>query len=143
MFSPYALIWNRDFYYVVGWSKKHGKLAQFRVDRMTGIQQSDAAYIADPSFDPADYVRKVFGMYYDETQRVTLLCENRTMRSIIDRFGEAVYTETVDAKHFRAAVDVAPSPPFLCLGVHVWRGYPHRGTGGRAGENERHGCLVE
>ena len=113
VFSPYALIWNRDFYYVVGWSKKHGKLAQFRVDRMTGIQQSDAAYIADPSFDPADYVRKVFGMYYDETQRVTLLCENRTMRSIIDRFGEAVYTETVDAKHFRAAVDVAPSPPFF------------------------------
>lgn len=113
VFSPYALIWNRDFYYAVGWSKKHGKLAQFRVDRMAGLQQSDAGYITDPSFDPADYVREVFGMYHDETQRVSLLCENRTMRSVIDRFGEAVYTETVDAKHFRAAVAVAPSPPFF------------------------------
>ena len=37
-FSPYALIWNRDFYYVVGWSEKHGKIAQFRVDRMTAIE---------------------------------------------------------------------------------------------------------
>lgn len=35
--SPYTLIWNRDFYYVVGWSEKHGGLAQFRVDRMTDV----------------------------------------------------------------------------------------------------------
>lgn len=113
VFSPYALIWNRDFYYTVGWSKKHGKLAQFRVDRMTRIQQSDAEYIADASFDPADYVREVFGMYHDKTQRVTLLCENRIMRSVIDRFGEDVYTTLADPKHFRTVVDVAPSPPFF------------------------------
>lgn len=30
--APYAMIWNRDYYYVVGWSEKHEKLAQFRVD---------------------------------------------------------------------------------------------------------------
>lgn len=52
-FSPYALIWNRDFYYAVGWSEKHRELAQFRVDRMTAIQESNAPYIADPSFDTA------------------------------------------------------------------------------------------
>ena len=86
-FSPYALIWNRDFYYAVGWSEKHRKLAQFRVDRMTAIQESDAPYIADPSFDPASYLREVFGMYHDAPRRVTLLCENRTMRSVIDHFG--------------------------------------------------------
>lgn len=34
--SPYALIWNRDFYYMVGWSKKHGKLAQFCVLEIEG-----------------------------------------------------------------------------------------------------------
>ena len=112
-FSPYALIWNRDFYYAVGWSEKHGKLAQFRVDRMTAIRESDAPYTADPSFDPASYIREVFGMYHDAPKRVTLLCKNRTMRSVIDHFGEDVATEVVDAKHFRAAVDVAPTPPFF------------------------------
>lgn len=112
-FSPYALIWNRDFYYAVGWSEKHGKLAQFRVDRMTAIQDSDAPYIADPSFDPAVYVREVFGMYHDAPRRVTLLCENSAMRSVIDHFGEDVATEVVDASHFRATVDVAPTPPFF------------------------------
>ena len=112
-FSPYALIWNQDFYYAVGWSEKHGKLAQFWVDRMTAIQDSDAPYISDPSFDPASYIREIFGMYHDVPQRVTLLCENRTMRNIIDHFGEDVDTGVVDTNHFRATVDVAPTPPFF------------------------------
>ena len=78
-FSPYTLIWNRDFYYAVGWSEKHGKLAQFRVDRMTAIQETDAPYTADPSFDPASYLREVFGMYHDAPRRVMLLCENLSL----------------------------------------------------------------
>lgn len=113
VFSPYALIWNRDFYYVVGWSVKHGKLAQFRVDRMTAIQPDGATYIEDTAFDPAAYLREVFGMYHDDSRQVTLLCENSAMRSIIDRFGEAVHTEPADEAHFRAIVNVAPSPPFF------------------------------
>lgn len=111
--SPYALIWNRDFYYMVGWSEKHGKLAQFRVDRMTAIANDEAAYIEDESFDPAVYLREVFGMYHDDSRQVTLLCENSAMRSVIDRFGEDVDTEPVDDGHFRVTVNVAPSPPFF------------------------------
>ena len=75
-------------------AKKHGILAQFRVDRMTVIQDSNAPYT-------------------DAPQRMTLLCKNRTMRSVIDHFGEDVATEVVDAKHFQATVDVAPTPPFF------------------------------
>ena len=42
-----------------------------------------------------------------------LLNKNSAMWSVIDHFGEDVATEVVDAKHFRAAVDVAPTPPFF------------------------------
>ncbi len=69
--------------------------------------------VQTPDFDPAEYVQKVFGMYPDDLQTVTLLCENHLMRSVIDRFGESVQTETVDEGHFRATVEVAPSPPFF------------------------------
>ena len=31
--SPYALFWNEDYYYVVGWSDKHGNVSVFRTDR--------------------------------------------------------------------------------------------------------------
>ncbi len=112
-FSPYALIWNRDFYYAVGWSEKHGKLGQFRVDRMVSVLQTDEPAVPQGSFDPSAYVQKVFGMYPDDLQTVELLCENSMMRSVVDRFGEAVHTETADGGHFRAVVEVAPSPPFF------------------------------
>ena len=112
-FSPYAMIWNRDCYYAVGWSEKHGKIAQFRVDRMTAVEPLEQTAVQTLDFDPAEYVRKVFGMYPDDLCTVKLLCDNEVMRSVIDRFGENVWTETVDEQHFRAAVEVAPSPPFF------------------------------
>ena len=112
-FSPYALIWSRDCYYAVGWSEKHGKIAQFRVDRMTAVEPLEHTAVQTPDFDPAEYVRKVFGMYPDNLCTVELLCDNEIMRSVIDRFGENVQTETVDEQHFRATVEVAPSPPFF------------------------------
>ena len=112
-FSPYAMIWNRDCYYAVGWSEKHGKIAQFRVDRMTAVEPLEHTAVQTLDFDPAEYVRKVFGMYPDDLCTVELLCDNEVMRSVIDRFGENVRTETVDEQHFRATVEVAPSPPFF------------------------------
>lgn len=112
-FSPYAMIWNRDCYYAVGWSEKHGKIAQFRVDRMTAVEPLEHTAVQTLDFDPAEYVRKVFGMYPDDLCTVELLCDNEVMRSVIDRFGENVQTETVDEQHFRATVEVAPSPPFF------------------------------
>ena len=112
-FSPYALIWNQDFYYVVGWSEKHNKIAQFRVDRMTGIELLDLPARQTQEFDPTVYVQKIFGMYPDDLQTVTLLCKNRLMRSVIDQFGEDVRTRVVDDAHFLATVEVAPSPPFF------------------------------
>ena len=112
-FSPYVLIWSRDYYYAVGWSNKHEKLAQFRVDRMTAVELSNQAAVLAPDFDPAEYVQKVFGMYPDALRTVELLCDNETMRSVIDRFGEDAATETVDQGHFKVTVEVAPSPPFF------------------------------
>ena len=64
-FSPYALIWSRDCYYAVGWSEKRGKIAQFRVDRMTAVEPLEHTAVQTLNFDPAEYVRKVFGMYPD------------------------------------------------------------------------------
>ena len=112
-FSPYALIWNQDFYYTVGWSEKHDKVAQFRVDRMVNVELLEQVSVLMREFDPAAYVRRVFGMYGTEVQTVELLCENHVMSSVIDRFGEGVHTELAGPRHFKAVVEVAPSPPFF------------------------------
>lgn len=78
-FSPYALIWSRDYYYAVGWSEKHAKIAQFRADRITSIQPLEQAAVPAAEFDPVAYVRQIFGMYGADTRTVELLCENETI----------------------------------------------------------------
>ena len=80
---------------------------------MTAVEPLEHTAVQTPDFDPAEYVRKVFGMYPDNLCTVELLRDNEVMRSVIDRFGENVQTETVDEQHFRATVEVAPSPPFF------------------------------
>ena len=80
---------------------------------MTAVEPLEHTAVQTLDFDPAEYVRKVFGMYPDDLCTVELLCDNEVMRSVIDRFGENVRTETVDEQHFRATVEVAPSPPFF------------------------------
>ena len=66
-FSPYALIWNQDFYYAVGWSEKHGKLAQFRV--VYGFHSGGEGchfpeYLLQPCYPvciQGDYIHTVIG----------------------------------------------------------------------------------
>ena len=80
---------------------------------MTAVKLLVQEAIPAQDFDPAAYVHQVFGMFGADIQRITLLCENSTMRSVVDRFGEEVQTEIVDGAHFQTTVDVAPSPPFF------------------------------
>lgn len=112
-FSPYALMWQRDYYYAVGWSKRHEKLAQFRVDRIVNAELLERTAVETLGFNATDYASKVFGMYSDEIETITLRCRNEFMRSVIDRFGDNIRTKPEGPKHFVAKVDVAPSPPFF------------------------------
>lgn len=112
--SPYHLVWNGDFYYVVGFSDKHGKIVSFRVDRIASaptLLQEEAAPIPT-DFDLAKYTKKVFAMFDGETMTVELRCDNSLLKIIIDKFGEDVTVLAYDMTSFRLIVDVSVSPTF-------------------------------
>lgn len=111
--NPYALLWNDDRYYLVGFSEKHNKIVQFRVDRMfkARITSSDAI-LAPVGFNVADYTRKVFKMFDGDESIVELECENKLMKVIIDRFGEDVDTSIATTKTFKVRTRVSISPTF-------------------------------
>lgn len=111
--SPYALIWSEDHYYVIGYSKKHGKISKFRVDRMA--QTKIIAVDSTPrpvNFDVAEYAKSVFEMFDGETRTVELKCTNNLMDVIVDRFGESVNTIELGSNCFKAIVDISISPTF-------------------------------
>jgi predicted DNA-binding transcriptional regulator YafY len=113
-FSPYALLWNSEKYYAVGFSTKHGKVIAFRVDRMAKPKLLDTPAVPKPEdFDVSLYRKSIFQMYGGaDPQKVKLKCENALMKSIIDSFGESVETAVLDDGHFVAEVDVSLSPTF-------------------------------
>ena len=113
-FSSYGLVWNNDRYYTVGWSDDHGKIITLRVDRIAVPKLTDNPAVPRPDgFNMAFYAESVIQMYDGPLRNVTLVCDNEMMKHVIDRFGENVNTEIIDAGHFAAHVHVPASPTFF------------------------------
>lgn len=111
--SPYALFWNDDFYYVVGYSEKHDNISSFRADRICHVQMlAEKAAKRPKDFSLDRYSRQIFEMYDGETVKVKLECKNHLMKYVIDRFGERVKTEIATDETFYAYPEVALSPNF-------------------------------
>lgn len=111
--SPYALIWNEDFYYVMGYSEYYEKVVTFRVDRIRDAAVIDKKAKTKPrGFKVEEYARKTFEMYDGKDAEVELVCDASVMKYIVDRFGEGVRTKSLSADRFKAYVDVVLSPTF-------------------------------
>lgn len=123
--SPYVLVWDGDYYYMIGWCDNRNHMRNFRVDRIykTPILLEDEDAIPEPKdFNMAEYSQKVFRMFgSDETVEVELLCETGMMNGIIDQFGTKVKTQEMDEQHFKALVSVCPSLTFYRW-VFGWNG---------------------
>lgn len=113
-FSPYHLIWNGDYYYAVGYSDKHEKIACFRVDRIQSVPEilEEKAVRVPKNFSISEYLNTTFRMFDSEREEVELECDDSVMNSIVDRFGKSVSTTKVENGKFRVRVTVALSPVF-------------------------------
>lgn len=107
--SPYKLIWNGDYYYVVGFSEKHGSIGNFRVDRIvtTPIVLTNEAREQPKGFDLNVYLNSMFRMYSSEQKQVELVCDNSVIDAIIDKFGKDIEVKIIDTQSFSVAVNVA------------------------------------
>ena len=117
------MIWNGDYYYVVGFCDGRQEVNAFRVDRINACPEIllDDIPISE-DFDLSKHSREMFRMHgTDEIVEVSLLCNSNLMVHVIDQFGIDVDTRPVDDEHFRATVQIYPSPTFYRW-VFGWSG---------------------
>lgn len=113
--SPWALMWEDAFYYLVGYDVEAKKIKHFRVDKMLKVhlteekREGDAAF---SDFDMALYARHAFGMYGGELTSVRLSVDNSLAGVVFDRFGTGV-TVLNRENTFEFSVKVMVSPPFF------------------------------
>lgn len=114
--SPWALLWDDENYYLVGYDAEHAERRHYRVDKMESITQTGEERLGKElfaGFDPAAYSRKVFGMYGGEPQKVTLHFESSMSNIVFDRFGRELILTPDREGGFTVTVEVVPSPQFF------------------------------
>ena len=113
--SPWALVWNSEYYYLIGYDSDGGMIKHYRVDKMLRLEitqnERDGREVFE-TLNLADYSNGLFSMFGGESEDVTLLCANDMAGAIIDRFGKGIRLVPVDEGHFSVCVRVTPSEPF-------------------------------
>lgn len=113
--SPFALTWDDENYYMIGFDTESDCIKHYRVDKMQTVTVTNEPRDGGKffkKFDLAIYSRQMFGMFGGEKQRVTLQCDNSLAGVIIDRFGEDLIISTGKDK-FSVTVTVNVSNIFL------------------------------
>ena len=114
VFSPYSLVWDGDFYYVVGYSDKYKSVGSHRVDRIYKRPDilCEAAIPQPVGFDINQYINTMFRMYDAPRQTVELQVDNGLMDAIIDKFGNDVTVYACDQHSFRVEATVSTGTTF-------------------------------
>ncbi len=112
--TPLHLVWNGDYYYMVGVYDYKQRIGNFRVDRIAKcpLILNEEGTPAPEDFDIDEYINTTFRMFNSEHAEVELICDNEVMDSIIDKFGTDVTTYANDMTSFRAVVNVAVNHVF-------------------------------
>lgn len=114
--SPWALLWEDENYYLIGYDSCHKEMRHYRVDKMLKISCLDSTRDGRDVFEKlnmADYTKKNFGMFAGEEETVKLEVHNRLIGVIVDRFGTDIMVIPADEEHFRVNVKVSVSSQFF------------------------------
>ncbi len=111
--TPIALLWNDENYYLVALDENADTVKNFRVDKMQNTKNLvDVAKndIRVSDFNPADYSKKIFGMYGGREELVTLECKEKLAGVMIDRFGtEPTFIKTDFGFKFTIRLLISPN----------------------------------
>ncbi len=114
--SPYALIWDNENYYLLGYSHKDNMIRHYRVDKMDSLNIKEEARKGKEEFDKLNmstYTNSVFGMYGGNTKKVSIEMENKLIGAVYDKFGKDVSIIKKDKDHFLVHADIVESAQFF------------------------------
>lgn len=112
--SPWALAWDDENYYMIGYDAEAATLKHYRVDKMLELYISEKGREGEKEFSALDmtqYSKQVFGMYGGELCNVRLSCDNSLAGVVIDRFGTDIVISNYDGR-FELTAKVMLSPTF-------------------------------
>lgn len=116
--SPFKLIINDGYYYVLAWDSKKNQTITYRLDRMSGVDivegEAREGNLEFSKINMETYTQQHFGMFSGEKKRVSLRFTNNLLDTMVDRFGTGVdvFYRPDDERHFVVTTEIAISDQF-------------------------------
>ncbi|MBQ3084910.1 MAG: WYL domain-containing protein [Clostridia bacterium] len=113
--SPWQLLWQDEFYYLIAFDHEAAAIRHYRVDRMGDISLNEQPRLGAEQFAEIrmdDYTARLFGMFGGKPERVVLSCPERLLGVMIDRFGKDIRPTMRPDGRIEIHTDVIPSLPF-------------------------------
>ncbi len=110
--SPAFMVWDKDNYYLLCFSKGHDDLVTYRLDKMDDVKVDETERESHPEyekFNTDEYRKQVFSMFGGELCNVTLLFEPSILSDMFDRFGDDIRIRKVDDNSYSVDVSVQVS----------------------------------
>lgn len=114
--SPAFMVWNKDNYYLLCFSKGHDDLVTYRLDKMESVKVEEFEREPHPEyelFNTEEYRKQVFSMFGGESQNVTLLFTANILSDMFDRFGDDIRIKKADEEIYSVDVTVQISKTFF------------------------------
>lgn len=114
--SPWALSWDAENYYLIGYDSAAEKIKHYRVDKMLHIQMTEEKREGGETYkklDMAVYSKRSFGMFGGKEEKVRLQVRSDLAGVMIDRFGKEIMMIPKDKESVTVVVDVNVSSQFF------------------------------
>ena len=110
------MVWNKDNYYLLCFSKGHDDLVAYRLDKMESVKVEEFECEPHPEyelFNTEEYRKQVFSMFGGESRNVTLLFTANILSDMFDRFGDDIRIKKVDEETYSVDATVRISKTFF------------------------------
>lgn len=114
--SPWALTWDDENYYMIGYDLAGNVIKHYRVDKMIKLEVMKRPREGKElfaRFDLVSYSQKIFGMFGGKEEELRLICKNSLAGVMIDRFGRDVSLHPTGDDSFVLTVRVSVSQQFF------------------------------
>ena len=116
--SPWALCWDDENYYLIGFDEKSESIRHYRVDKIEKIIVTDNERTGEDivgKISIADYAKSTFSMFAGDKQEITLSVDKGLVGVIADRFGKNIFITSDDNNdnNFIVKVNVNISDQFF------------------------------
>ncbi|MBP5731214.1 MAG: WYL domain-containing protein, partial [Bacteroidaceae bacterium] len=105
--SPYAIVYNKQEFYLIGIKDGQEEFYHYRIDRMKNIKQlKDSKVPHKKKKEIQEFALSAVEMFGGDTKRVVAICDNILLDEVVERFGKDISISKVSDSKLKITLDV-------------------------------------